>query len=355
MKNSLQILLFLLFIAASCGKDGEPSPILKPDISGVSISQVKFHNALLQAKIGGISDGVICGFELAEVGSINKIEYVAKPQEDIISKELSDLTENTEYACRAFADNGNNIRIYGEGTTFKTEKLPGPSEIIPIEDEVLKKWLVVRYDTDMDQEISYSEALQVKSIDLRSDNVLSIKGIQYFTNLESMDISGSFDEEGGWNGKLTETDFSQNIKLHYFKIDNNNIRHVDLRGLKEINHASFSRNPIEEISFADNKKLQIIGGTKTHIRTCDLSGLDELDEVHLDENMYLESVVLDNEKLRYLDLHSSALKSLDVSRCPILNILSTLDNPGLDVIYISRAQAISTITKDSHTKIEYVD
>ena len=85
---------------------------------------------------------------------------------------------------------------------------------IPIADANFKAYLVANFDTNGDGEISSSEAKQVTYINVNTDNIYSLDGIEYFTNLTYLRCDGSADKDdnsGSYIGKgiLTEMNISK--------------------------------------------------------------------------------------------------------------------------------------------------
>ena len=93
---------------------------------------------------------------------------------------------------------------------------------IPIADANFKAYLVANFDTNGDGEISTTEAKQVTTINVNTDNIYSLDGIEYFTSLTQLTCNGTteLDISSGifiGKGNLTKINLSKNIKLMMFK------------------------------------------------------------------------------------------------------------------------------------------
>lgn len=84
----------------------------------------------------------------------------------------------------------------------QTTDVPLDSTNFP--DEVFRNYIADEYDIDNDGVLQASEIEAVKSISLSGKGVASVKGIEYFTELDKVFVQ---------ENKLTEIDISKNTKL----------------------------------------------------------------------------------------------------------------------------------------------
>ncbi|MDO5558960.1 MAG: lectin like domain-containing protein [Oscillospiraceae bacterium] len=100
---------------------------------------------------------------------------------------------------------------------FSNNGIPVNSDIFP--DADFRKYLSSNADTDSDGILSDEECAAVTQIDLKSYSVYSLKGIEYFTELTSLKISGqhivSLDLSG--NTKLTKENVSSYMCLRDYE------------------------------------------------------------------------------------------------------------------------------------------
>ena len=78
------------------------------------------------------------------------------------------------------------------------------TEVIDFSDAKFKDYCIENFDVDRNGEISAVEAEAVKEIDCSNAGLTSVDGIEYFTNLESLDVS---------NNAITSLDVSNNPSL----------------------------------------------------------------------------------------------------------------------------------------------
>ena len=172
-----------------------------------------------------------------------------------------------------------------------------------MEDIVFMQFCYDNFDVNDDGKVSKSEAEAVSVIDMSSksksdyDDLKSLKGIEYFTNLKELYCS------------------------------HRNVVHVDV---------------------SKNKKLEIIGLGDTNITELDVSRCTNLRELYLWETKLTELDLSKNTQLECLDIHYSKIKRLDITNN---NKLEEIDYYGSDVIIIKNGKAIATKIELTHDSL----
>jgi len=77
-------------------------------------------------------------------------------------------------------------------------------KLVHFADEIFKAYCVTNFDTDGDGEISYAEALNIRTIHCDDMHITSLKGIEHFANLMALYCN---------DNKIKTLDLSQNKKL----------------------------------------------------------------------------------------------------------------------------------------------
>ena len=138
------------------------------------------------------------------------------------------LTIGQTYYFRAYAVNA-------KGTAYSQEM----EVVIPMsfEDKTLADWMLANWDKDSDGLISFEEAALVTKIDIRSDDVKSLKGLEYLPNLDTVRCRGlSCGPEGG-SGTLASIDHVTCLDL-----SNNHIESLTLSGASRLTSLVLSGN-----------------------------------------------------------------------------------------------------------------
>ena len=108
-------------------------------------------------------------------------------------------------------------------------KIDHSKDNIVFEDANFKAYMVSRHDYDNDGEISYEEALYVTKIEVNTDNISSIAGIEYMPNLQHLTCRGSLKYNNSTKvydivcGVLKSLDISKNTKLSYLDASYNKL------------------------------------------------------------------------------------------------------------------------------------
>ena len=187
-------------------------------------------------------------FDTNENPTIYKGNIQAKLEEDgsFTANVTEYLDEGKTYYLRAFVDND----ILGDGTTsisygLQTVYTVPKIEKVNIPDAVFKAYIVENFDKNGDKEISLKEAAAITEINVNTNDIATLKGVECFENMEILRVRGNHFED---KGQLKELDLRANKRLTYISCtynileslylpENNIIEHIDLfqNSLKYIN------------------------------------------------------------------------------------------------------------------------
>ena len=118
-----------------------------------------------------------------------------------------------------------------------------------IPDLAFRDYLLVNFDTDMDGFISTKEAKVVKEIDLSGKVIATMKGIEYFTSLEKLNMMGCY--------RGSELDLSKNEMLEALNCSEN--------------------GNLQTLVLPDSKRLKILYCSNTQLTSVNLSGFESLE------------------------------------------------------------------------------
>lgn len=238
---------------------------------------------------------------------------------------------------------------------------------------------VKRFDNNRNGKLSNSEINVVKNIDVSEKNIQSIKGVEFFVDLEELecvknkisDINVSKNTKlkklnCEWN-ELTNLDVTKNTSLIELRCGINHLTTIDLKNNKNLrvlwcqtnrftnldikenillNEVFLVKNEISTLDLSNNKELQILDVSENNIKNIDLSNntklvkldarTNKLSEIDVSKNLDLGSLecqenllknidLKNNKKLYYLDCSNNKLKNLDLS-----------NNSGLMSLLISK-------------------
>jgi hypothetical protein len=133
-------------------------------------------------------------------------------------------------------------------TSDYVNMVPWTTNTVYIPDVNFKAYLVEKFDTDSDSEISLSEAESITEIDIMGlmPQATSLAGVEYFINLEKLNCSFN---------RLTALDLSNNKKLTEVSVSNNRITTLDVSGCSAIVSFDASNNKLTEFDLSAAKGL----------------------------------------------------------------------------------------------------
>lgn len=224
--------------------------------------------------------------------------------------------------------------------------VPWTTDNIVFADENFKAVLLGICDTNSDGEISAKEAASVTSLDVSGSipQITSLEGIEYFTNLESLDCSynkiASLNLAS--NTKLTTVSAATNLlesvilpsSVTTLDLSNNKLSTVDVSKMKGLTSLNVSINKLGSLNVSQNTALTELLCLNNNLVSLDVTKLPALEELNCSKNQ-IESLDLSkNTALTTLDVSNNALTKLDVTKCTELEALACNDNQ-LTKLYIT--------------------
>lgn len=174
--------------------------------------------------------------------------------------------------------------------------------IINFLDEHFRAYVTENFDTDGDGSLSDGEKASVVNINVSENSITSMKGIEYFENLQELECSSN---------QLTSLDVSKNLSLKVLYCSGNQLRSLDLSKNTALTTLYCSGNQLERLDVRNSVSL-----TKLICYSNRLTSLD------VSKNLSLEVLFCAGNQLRSLDLSkNTALESFWCNN----NQLSNLD------------------------------
>ena len=275
----------VLFVQAD-SSISEPVVINQSQTDGLIVEQTEFNVSYEEQQLS------------VEVAS--NIDYEVVIEEDcedwlrcIQTKSLSDGTILIQVAENESVERRGDITIKG-ATIQKKVSVCQRAGVIEIEDDVFRAYCVNNFDKNEDGLISYNEAEAITSIDVDTENISSVKGIEYMPNLTELVCCGKNND-----GKLTSLDVSKNTFLKTLWCDGNQLLSLDLDNNVELSDLSCSDNLLTALDIRKNTAL-------ITLRCCG----NQLNKIDLTNNTSLLTLACDNNKLTRLAIASPVLQHL---------------------------------------------
>ena len=195
----------------------------------------------------------------------------------------------------------------------------------------------------------------VTSIDVSSNSISSLKGIEYFTSLTSLNCG---------NNQLTALDVSSNGSLQTLRCGINQIAALDVNNNTKLTDLYCNANQLTSLDVSNNTKLTHLNCDGNQLTSLDVSNNTALTSLSCRSNQLSALDVNNNTKLTDLYCNENQLTSLDVSNNTALtslscssNQLSALDvnnNTKLTDLYCNENQ-LTNLDVSKNTKLETLE
>lgn len=219
---------------------------------------------------------------------------------------ISDLLPGMTYEWYAFANSGES-EIRSDTKRFATQEIVPEVKGIDIPDPYFKRYLLDNFDANGDGILSGMEGLVIRKIDVVTDKISSMRGIEYLKNLDSLICRGAdvneYDDVGH-PGLLDSLDVSGNRKLRYLACDKNMLRSLNISDNPFLEEVLCSYNLLESIDLSAVPRLMLLRMWVNNVGSLDFSN---------------------TPLLHTLECGSNPITSIDVSKCPRLGVLNVGD------------------------------
>ena len=230
-------------------------------------------------------------------------------------------------------------------------------------DAAFRQYVSDNFDTSdpKDGKLSSSEINAVTEIEMQQMNVTSLKGVEYFINLdslvctygsfESVDVSKNtnlthlclmFDKLISldvskntnlllldcWGNQLTKLDVSKNIKLQSLVCDGNQLTSLDVSKNTDLHTLYCNENQLTSLNVSNNKSLQDLECSRNKLTGLDISKNTILSFLDCEMNKITSLDISKNSKMTHLSCWLNDIPTLDVSNTP----LKTVEN-GYKTVY----------------------
>jgi Leucine-rich repeat (LRR) protein len=207
------------------------------------------------------------------------------------------------------------------------------SQNVTIPDANFKAALIQKgVDKNGDGQIQKSEALNVDSLSLFTNSIVSIVGIEEFTNLVYFSTQMN---------AIDNVDFTKNKSLVYLNCSYTNITSIDLSQNSQLKYfnCGYSKN-LKSLDLSSNVLLEKIYMTYTKISSIDFSKNINLKDIDFSNNSFTKINVSKNINLEQLNCSNNNLTSLAVDLNNNLTFLDCTKNNSLSKICINDNQSV---------------
>lgn len=217
------------------------------------------------------------------------------------------------------------------------------ADVLAFEDPLFKAYLTTNFDTNGDKEIDTKEALNVTTIKCDGKSIYSLKGIEYFANLKTLDCS---------NNSVVELDLTQNTQLIEVKCFSNSLVELKLDGLKNLFYLDCNTNSLTAIDTNTNPALTYYNCASNVIKALDVSNNTKLEKLYCHSCRLLTSLNIKNcGNLSYLYLLNGNSNCITTNAQKTINI----SNSNLETLLIGEATKWEQATIQNNAKLNLLD
>ena len=242
------------------------------------------------------------------------------------------LTEST--VTLAIAMNEDEERegkvILKYGSIQEAVKIKQAGGFVEFEDANFKAYCVSNFDSNKDGNISFSEALAINNINVNTDNIESLTGIERFTNLRYLSCRGSSVWDSSLdrnvsNGKLTSLDVSNNTALTHLDCCWNQLTSL-VTNNTTLTSLECIHNQLTSLDVSNNTALERLSCQGNQLTNLDVSNNTAIEQLECYHNQLTSLDVSNNTALQELHCSFNQLTRLDMSKNIALKLLSCEGN-----------------------------
>ena len=209
-----------------------------------------------------------------------------------------------------------------EPDTSDISEVPIDEEHFP--DEKFRSYINSRnnIDTDHNGILTRTEIAKVTRIYASYQNFSSLKGIEYFTNLQEL---------GCDHDNLTALDISKNTALLNLDCSTNKLTNLDLSNNTALLGLECSTNKLTALDLSNNTALLGLKCSTNKLTALDLSNNTALESLNCGGNQLITLDISKNIALTYLYCVDNQLIDLNISNNPALEYLYCAGNQLIDL------------------------
>ena len=230
------------------------------------------------------------------------------------------------------------IQIKGNNSGSSEEKKGIKIDENTFPDEKFRAYILENIDKDGDGYLSDTEIAETTSITCAARSISSLKGIECFVNVQSIDCgvnnltqldvskNTALEDLDCWANNLTQLDVSKNTVLETLTCDQNNLTQLDVSKNVKLWDLDCYKNNLTQLDVSKNVKLWNLNCSENNLTQLDISKNVELRWLSCYQNNLTQLDVSKNVKLCDLYCFENNLTQLDISKSVELRDLSCYQN-----------------------------
>jgi hypothetical protein len=255
------------------------------------------------------------------------------------------------------------------GTCVLNGQMSSAEAQIYVPNDNLERYLIQQgFDSgELDDYVPYSSAQRITKLDLSNMDINSLTGIEQFSNLAYLDISGN-DELTSYQltgeNKNLKTIKAVGSKMQELVVYSSGLENVDFSNNRNLTRLDILGARLKSLNLTGTTKLKYMWINGGSLASVDLSSQTELYELRLTSNKLSSINLTPLTKLTRLELTGNRLSSIDLSKNSSLellfignNRLTSLDitkNPGLQSL-VASSNNLSSIDLTSNARLSWIN
>ena len=184
-------------------------------------------------------------------------------------------------------------------------------------DETFRTYVRNTFDEDVDGYLRKNEIAKVTEINVRGEDITSLKGVEHFTALTELICDFN---------QLTAIDVSKNSALQTLCCSGNQLTTLDVSSNSDLQVLECANNQLTALNLSKNSALTYLTCINNQLNALDMSKNTALTELWCHDNQLTALDVSKNTALTALSCFNNRLTTLDVSKNTALLYLWCNDN-----------------------------
>lgn len=218
-------------------------------------------------------------------------------------------------------------------------------------------------DTNQDGRLQPDEAQKVTEFLYPNNGISDLKGLEYFTKIQKVDVAGNQITDFGVFGGLSEIeilkvsgnpalnlDVRSNQKLKRLIASNGALQNVTLSGLSDLEELYLNGNQLTSLDVSSLSSLRILTCSGNQLTSLNVSSCGGLETLQADHNRLTELHVAGLSKLKNLECQNNMISSIDFTGLDALTQLNVSNNQ-LTNLSVSNLGSLKTIFAGSNSLI----
>lgn len=173
-------------------------------------------------------------------------------------------------------------------------------------DDIFREYVSEEFDLDGNGELSKNEIAKAERIHVRNNVIKSLKGIEYFTELTTLNCEHNYD--------IGSIDLSKNTKLEFLACGKIGLTEIDLSKNKKLKWFDCYGNSLEKLDVSKNTELTYLACYANYLKTLDVTKNTKLVHLYCEKNRLKKLDLTKNKKLAWLNCGDNYFTTLDISK-----------------------------------------